>query len=96
MDRENMPKTLEECLRGVSLSIEGGEKDIEVGIAGNIWGIVVGISLIANQASTHLGIPLETIASGIIASPELMRGQTVTAVDLNKLPPDMSEKLRKE
>lgn len=96
MDKKNMPETLEECLRGVRLSVEGGEKDIEVCVAGNIFGIVAGISLIANQASTHLGIPLETIASGIIASPELMRGKTVTAVDLNKLPPDMSEKLRKE
>lgn len=96
MDEKNMPETLEECLRGVKLSIEGGEERNEVGIAGNIFGIIAGISLIANQASTHLGIPLETIASGIIASPELMKGKTVTALDLNKLPPDMTEKLRKE
>lgn len=96
MDKKNMPESLGECLRGVRLSIEGGEKGIVVGIAGNILGIIAGISLLANQASTHSGIPLETIANGIIASPELMRGKTVTAIDLNKLPPDMAEKLRKE
>lgn len=95
MDKKNMPESLEECLRGVRLSIDGGEKGIKICVAGNILGVIAGISLIANQASTHLGIPLETIANGIIASPELMRGKTVTAVDLGKLPPDMSEKLRK-
>lgn len=95
MDKEKMPMTLEEALHGVSLSIKGGEKGITVNLAGNGIGMIAGISMLAHQISTQSGIPLETIASGITASPTLMRGITVTSVDLSKLPPDMDNRLRK-
>lgn len=95
MDKEKMPMTLEEALHGVSLSIKGGEKGITANLAGNGIGMIVGISMLAHQIITQFGIPLETIASGIIASPTLMWGRTVASVDLSKLPPDTANRLRK-
>lgn len=94
MDERKMPETLEECMKGVKLCIEGREEEIRLEINGTKFGQIVGLGILAYQLSKTRGIPLEDLAAAIIASPVLMEGRPVTAVDLSKLPPDMADRLR--
>lgn len=85
---------LTETMKGVCISCEGRENSVAVGLKGSGRGIIVGIATLAHSASEHLGIPLEAIALAVLELQEIgSLGESVT-IDLNRLPPDLAEKLK--